>query len=72
MKKHDLLSHCYGDDIQLSLSHDTSKSQEAAKILTKCASDVEKWLSANQLKLKAEKTKYIMLGYRRHPVKVHT
>ncbi|XP_072036953.1 uncharacterized protein [Amphiura filiformis] len=66
--------HIYADDTQVYVfvcPTSSSGVNLAVSKLEQCVNDVNIWMSANFLKLNADKTEVIMLGYRSQLAKIH-
>ncbi|XP_072050137.1 uncharacterized protein [Amphiura filiformis] len=66
--------HIYADDTQVYVSVCPTSSSGvnlAVSKLEQCVNDINIWMSENYLKLNADKTEVIMLGYRSQLAKIH-
>ena len=63
-------SRSYADDTQIYVSCAASDRQPAATRLLACVSEIESWMSSNQLKPNASKTEFIWIGTRQQLSKV--
>ena len=54
--------HLYADDTQLYVQLEPTNFRSAISALQNCLTDVQDWMSANRLKLNADKTEFILFG----------
>ena len=60
--RHHVAVHTYADDTQLYASCSATDAPTSAAQLLCCISDIQDWMTANRLKLNADKTQFIWLG----------
>jgi len=62
IENHGLVAHSYADDTQVHLSVPESDIATAVQRFTECVESIEDWMSANRLKMNADKTQVIWMG----------
>jgi len=60
--KYGVKLHAFADDNQLHVHCDLSNVSSSVKMLERCISAISQWMSANRLKLNADKTKLMWAG----------
>ena len=60
--RYDIGVHSYADDTQLYFHADPMMLDDSMRQLITCVDDISQWMSANRLKLNADKTQFIWLG----------
>ena len=63
--EHAIPHHLYADDIQLYVSFASGDSAAALNGLQSCLASVQSWMSTNKLKLKPDKTEFLLIGNER-------
>jgi len=67
-RRHNVLYHCYADDIQLYCAAEGSEDL-AAKLssINECIDELKSWMGCNMLKLNSEKTEFIIFSSKKSP-----
>jgi len=67
-RRHNVLYHCYADDIQLYCTAEGSEDL-AAKLssINECIDELKSWMGCNMLKLNSEKTEFIIFASKKSP-----
>jgi len=67
-RRHNVLYHCYADDIQLYYAAEGSE-ELAAKLssINECIDELKLWMGCNMLKLNSEKTEFIIFASKKSP-----
>ena len=63
--EHAIPHHLYADDSQLYVSFASGDSAAALNGLQSCLASVQSWMSTNKLKLKPDKTEFLLIGNER-------
>jgi len=69
--KHGVCIHAYADDLQTYISSAASDQNTTTSRLLTVVSDIDRWMSSNQLKLNAGKTEVTWLGTRQQLTKLN-
>ena len=67
VRQHGLDFHLYADDSQIYFSFDASDAALSVSSVEACVSEIYSWMSANKLKLNADKTELLVIGSKFRP-----
>ena len=67
VRQHGLDFHLYADDSQIYFSFDASDAALSVSSVEGCVSEIYSWMSANKLRLNAEKTELLVIGSKFRP-----
>jgi len=67
-RRHNVLYHCYADDIQLYCAAEGSEDLAARlSSINECIDELKSWMGCNMLKLNSEKTEFIIFASKKSP-----